>query len=93
MTHSVSLQQLLDSGLAPDDARSLLPQINIILSQHPAQVAWQQLTQKILRPYHPFAFHQLIYHKTYRYWEDTSWDHLPCGFQISNVSTNPTYRP
>ena len=64
MQKQLSLEQVVTCGLEKNTAATVLPQINQWLSSLSACECWQQLTQHILTPTHPFALHQLLYRVT-----------------------------
>lgn len=69
MAKPVSLEQILQSGVAQSTAMALLPLINDSLMTLPAVECWQHLTQQVLKPIHPFSLHQLLYETTFADWE------------------------
>jgi acetyl-CoA synthetase len=70
MAKQMVLEQLLQCGLASDQAIALLPQINHCLATLSAVDGWQHLTQHLLKPDHPFSLHYLLYQTTFADWPD-----------------------
>jgi acetyl-CoA synthetase len=64
MANALSLEQVLNCGIEPALATSLLPQINQSLTLA-AIDGWQHLTRNILKPEFPFALHELLYAATF----------------------------
>jgi acetyl-CoA synthetase len=79
MAKQLSLEQVVTCGVEKNMAAAMLPQIEQWLSSLPASECWQCLTQKILKPNHPFALHQLLYETTFSDW-DTSHEPPPAWF-------------
>ncbi len=69
MHKQLSLEQIVTCGLEKNTAAALLLHINQWLSSLSACECWQQLTQHILTPTHPFALHQLLYETTFSGWD------------------------
>lgn len=69
MVRQLSLEQVIDCGIDSDLAAILLPQVNQWLATLPVTECWQHLTQQLLKPEHPFRFHQLLYETTFRDWD------------------------
>ncbi len=69
MHKQLSAEQVVTCGLEKNTAAAILPQINQWLSSLSACECWQQLTQHILTPTHPFALHQLLYEITFSGWD------------------------
>ncbi|HIK17868.1 MAG TPA: AMP-binding protein [Leptolyngbyaceae cyanobacterium M33_DOE_097] len=69
MSQSVSQEQIIQCGIDRETAQFLLPQINRCLAADSAIAAWQQLTQHVLKPSHPFPLHQLLYETTFADWD------------------------
>lgn len=68
MHKQLSLEQIVTCGVEKNTAAAILPQINQWLSLSACE-CWQQLTQYILTPTHPFALHQLLYETTFSEWD------------------------
>lgn len=65
----LTLEQLIETGIASDVAAEMLPSVNRWLAFLPAPDCWQWLTRKLLQPEHPFALHHLLYETTYSDWD------------------------
>jgi acetyl-CoA synthetase len=68
MTKQLSLEQVLACGVETNIATTILPQVNQCLDSLPTD-CWQYLTQRILKPSHPFALHELLYKITFSDWD------------------------
>ncbi|XP_071697584.1 probable CoA ligase CCL12 [Rutidosis leptorrhynchoides] len=65
----LELQDLLNAGLTPNDAKSLLIKFKFIMSEttnsNPVEL-WRQITsQRLLKSSHPHSLHQLVYNAVY----------------------------
>jgi len=69
MSQSISREQIMQCGIDRETAQFLLPRINQCLAADSAIAAWQQLTQHVLKPSHPFPLHQLLYETTFADWD------------------------
>src|SRR5579883_188412 len=69
MTKQLSLEQILNTGLETSTATAILPQVNQWLAFLAPSECWQHLTEYILKPSHPFAFHELLYKTTFYDWD------------------------
>ncbi|WP_414587881.1 AMP-binding protein [Scytonema sp. PCC 10023] len=69
MKKQLSIEQILQSGVEPDTAIAILPQVNHWLASLEANDCWQHLVQYILKPSHPFALHELLYKTTFSDWD------------------------
>lgn len=71
MSKSLSLEQIMQCGVDRETAQFLLPQIHWCLMGDSAIDRWQQLTQHVLKPSHPFPLHQLLHQTTFADWDAT----------------------
>nr|XP_043634899.1 probable CoA ligase CCL12 isoform X2 [Erigeron canadensis] len=66
--NEVGVQELINTGLKPDDARLLLIQIKEVISEskNPVEI-WREITytRKLLKPSYPHSLHQTIYNAVY----------------------------
>lgn len=69
MAPPLLLENLTACGVDQETAALLLPQINHWLTTLPATECWQQLTQHLLKPNHPFSLHQFLYATTFSNWD------------------------
>lgn len=58
------LDEIIAGGIERESATTLLPQINSCLELSDVE-CWQRLTQTVLTPDHPFALHELLYHRIF----------------------------
>lgn len=68
MIKQLSLEEVIACGVDQERAIASLPQINQWLASLPDATCWQHLTQHILKPSDPFAFHHLLYTTTFTNW-------------------------
>lgn len=61
MPKPVRLEQLIQCGLDPATAQSLLQPLNHSLITLPPPECWQHLTRQVLQPSHPFTLHQWLH--------------------------------
>lgn len=89
MVKQVLLEQIIQCGVEPDTATALLPQINQYLIAFPDIECWQQMTQHLLKPNHPFALHQLLYETTFAQWKEglaPAWFPSHAQIQATNMT-------
>ena len=55
-------------GLPPVEAELLTRRVNEALRSPPVE-AWREISQNILRPEHPWAFHRLLFETAFRNWD------------------------
>ncbi|AFZ37731.1 Acetoacetate--CoA ligase [Stanieria cyanosphaera PCC 7437] len=79
MAKHISLDQIVKCGVNQTIATAILPQINQWLISLPAVECWQNISQTILKPQHPFALHQLLYETVFCDW-NTSQGNPPAWF-------------
>ncbi|MBD3885707.1 AMP-binding protein [Phormidium tenue FACHB-886] len=90
MAKQVSLEQILQCGVAQSTADTLLLLINQSLVTLPAGKCWQHLTQ-LLKPTHPFSLHQLLYETTFGDWDYCQgpppvWSPSAAQMQTTNIA-------
>lgn len=69
MAKQLLLEELVTCGIEKNLAAAMLQQIAPRLSSLPAAECWQQISQQILKPDHPFALHELLYETTFCDWD------------------------
>ncbi|MDJ0707974.1 MAG: AMP-binding protein [Leptolyngbyaceae cyanobacterium MO_188.B28] len=69
MAKQLSLEQIITCGVEKNTAADLLPKINQWLASLPAADCWRHLSQHLLKPGHPFPFHQLLYKTAFLDWK------------------------
>ncbi len=79
MTKQLSLEEMIACGVDPERAIASLSQINQWLTSLSAKDCWQHLTQHILKPDDPFAFHHLLYTNAFADW-DYSYGYPPAWY-------------
>jgi acetyl-CoA synthetase len=91
MAKHLSLPQMAACGIDATEVITAfpLPQINRWLAELPAIACWQQLTQNLLKPTHPFALHQLLYETVFSDWDTSQgpppiW--IPSDTQIASTN-------
>jgi len=91
MVKKVSLEQILQCGMARSAAIMLLPLINQPLQVLPAAECWQHLSQHLLKPDDPFLLHQLLYETTFADWDlgqgpPPAWSPSAAQIQATNIA-------
>ena len=71
MKKQLSQQQIVNCGVAKNNAIAMLPEINQLLAALPNLECWQCLSKKILKPQHPFSLHELLYQIVFADWDFT----------------------
>ncbi|MDJ0592130.1 MAG: AMP-binding protein [Pleurocapsa sp. MO_226.B13] len=71
MAKQLSLKQLIICGLEKDTAIAILSRINQLLVSLPTVECWQYLSREILKPYYPFAVHELLYQTVFAHWDSS----------------------
>jgi acetyl-CoA synthetase len=69
MKKHVTVDKLIESGLTEAEAQKLASSINPLLKLHPAEACWKEVTQKYLKPDHPFPLHQYLHEATFSDWD------------------------
>lgn len=69
MAKQLLLEELVTCGIEKNVAAAMLQQIAPYLSSLPAAECWQQISQQILKPDHPFALHELLYKTIFCDWD------------------------
>jgi len=65
----LSLEQIVNCGVAQDTAIAILVQLDYWLASIPAAECWQRLTRHILKPDYPFPLHELLYETIFSDWD------------------------
>ncbi|MBD2067204.1 AMP-binding protein [Leptolyngbya sp. FACHB-671] len=89
MAKQLSLEQIIACDVTAETATEILPHINQSLATLPAIACWQDLTQHLLTPKHPFSLHELLYKTAFCDWDVTQ-EMPPAWFptQMQAQSTN-----
>ncbi|KAJ7537808.1 hypothetical protein O6H91_11G022600 [Diphasiastrum complanatum] len=89
----VSLDDILEAGVALPQAKTFYYQLQNILSQtgDSRLETWQRISNDLLSPTHPHALHQLMYYSTYETWDISTqgpplaWFPTPKTAQYTNL--------
>uniref|UniRef100_A0A7I4DQI2 AMP-dependent synthetase/ligase domain-containing protein n=1 Tax=Physcomitrium patens TaxID=3218 RepID=A0A7I4DQI2_PHYPA len=67
----VSEAHLVKAGLSREDAGVFFAQLQAIVTQERRSQSniWQRISKELLRPWHPFPLHQLLYYSSYGDWD------------------------
>jgi acetyl-CoA synthetase len=85
MKKQVSVDKLIESGLGEADARALSPVVNDLLKTYPAKACWKEMTQKLLKPDHPFPLHRYLHEATFSDWNPDENGPVPAWFPDEEV--------
>ena len=69
MAKELTRENFIKCGLDEFTSDRLLERINPLLASLPAAACWQEISQTILTPDHPFALHQLLYKTVFSDWK------------------------
>lgn len=69
MAKKLTRENLIECGLDKAASDHLIERINPLLASLPAAACWEEISQTILTPDHPFALHQLIYNTIFADWK------------------------
>jgi acetyl-CoA synthetase len=70
MASEISAAELIELGLDESAAGGMADQVNSLLRSAPAAQCWQAISQRVLRPCHPFPVHKFLYDTTFSGWDD-----------------------
>ena len=70
MPKDISAEELAKLGLEETAAGEMADQVNSLLQSAPASQCWQAISQRVLRPSHPFSVHKFLYEAIYSDWDD-----------------------
>jgi acetyl-CoA synthetase len=87
----LTLDDLIARGIAPEEAQSLLPRIQAAEKVGPPDTIWRKISQSILSPRLPFAFHQFLFAWVYEQWDHRqgpppAWSPTPGSIRETNVA-------
>ncbi len=84
----ITTEQLIQQGISPDTAKDLVNAINAALANPAPELAWQHISQHILKPTHPFALHRFLFKTIYPHWPeelDSAPAYLPDPVNVTNI--------
>lgn len=64
--------ELVDAGLSPEEAQVFLEglrRVIVSIGYHNMPAAWGSISETLLKPEHPHTLHRLLYHSTYKKWD------------------------
>lgn len=64
----ITSEQLIQHGLAQNQALSMCETINTLLKNHTTELAWKNISQHVLLPTHPFSLHRFLFSTIYPEW-------------------------
>jgi acetyl-CoA synthetase len=70
MPKEISAEELVELGLDGSIAGGMADQVNSLLRSAPAAQCWQAISQRVLRPCHPFPVHKFLYETIFSGWDD-----------------------
>ncbi len=70
MPKEISAEELVGLGLDGAGADGMADQVNALLRSAPAAQSWQAVSQRVLRPSHPFSVHKFLYETVFSAWDD-----------------------
>ena len=70
MPKAISADDLIALGLDGAAADGMADEVNCLLRSAPAARCWQAISQRILRPRHPFPVHKFLYEAVFADWDD-----------------------
>lgn len=65
----IVIEQLIQCGITPTEAQTLLKKINACLKLKSRQRAWQRLSTSVLNPSLPFSCHEFLFSIVYPEWQ------------------------
>ena len=68
MAKKLTRENLTECGLDRSTSERLVKRINPLLASLPATACWEEISQTILTPDHPFPLHQLLYNTVFADW-------------------------
>ena len=68
MAKKLTRENLTECGLDRSTSERLVKRINLLLASLPATACWEEISQTILTPDHPFPLHQLLYNTVFADW-------------------------
>ena len=68
MAKKLTRENLIECGLDRSTSERLVKRINPLLTSLPATACWEEISQTILTPDHPFPLHQLLYNTVFADW-------------------------
>jgi acetyl-CoA synthetase len=88
MNSSITLDQLINAGLTPDDANTLLIKAKTLLEPlTTTEEAWQIISKNLLTSHHPFPVHRLFFTSLFPDWE-TDPESAPAWLPTKDIMQN-----
>ncbi len=70
MSKDISAEELIGLGLNGSVAFGMADQVNSLLRSATAAECWRAVSQRVLRPCHPFPVHRYLYETIFSGWDD-----------------------
>ncbi|MBI3839444.1 MAG: AMP-binding protein [Planctomycetia bacterium] len=68
MARPLTIQELTACGLDAAEAEPMAARVNRALGNEPVE-AWREISQRILRPGHPFPLHRFLFERAFQDWD------------------------